>query len=147
MSDTEAPFPEGGCSSQNSLKYMKLFFTYKNILKVLKWIFFPWLNMNPFDSVCLPQCYLLPHISYFGGDRTSLYWLIFFLFVAVLHACELLVPQPGLKPGPLAVKAWCPNHRTTREFPALIGPCLGKIPQRFLHHWVDWSLKLAMFKK
>ena len=24
-------------------------------------------------------------------------------------ACEILVPQPGIKPAPLAVKAWSPN--------------------------------------
>ena len=31
-------------------------------------------------------------------------------------ACEILVLQPGIKPGPLAVRAWSPNHWTTREF-------------------------------
>ena len=29
----------------------------------------------------------------------------------------ILVPQPGVKPRPPAVKAWSPNHWTTREFP------------------------------
>ena len=31
-------------------------------------------------------------------------------------ACEILVPQPGIKPQPFAVKAWSPNHWTTKEF-------------------------------
>ena len=31
--------------------------------------------------------------------------------------CGILVPQPGIEPGPLAVKVWSPNHRTAREFP------------------------------
>ena len=33
-------------------------------------------------------------------------------------ACRILVPWTGIKPGPLAVKGWNPNHWTTREFPA-----------------------------
>ena len=38
--------------------------------------------------------------------------------VCVFHAaCEILVPQPGNEPGPLAVTACCSNHGTTREFP------------------------------
>ena len=31
----------------------------------------------------------------------------------------ILVPQPGIEPGPLAVKAQNPNHWTAREFPKL----------------------------
>ena len=31
-------------------------------------------------------------------------------------ACRILVPQPGIEPGPLAVKAQRPNHWTAREF-------------------------------
>ena len=32
-------------------------------------------------------------------------------------ACGILAPQPGIEPGPLAVRARSPNHWTTREFP------------------------------
>ena len=32
-------------------------------------------------------------------------------------ACGILVPQPRIEPGPLAVKAQNPNHWTAREFP------------------------------
>ena len=32
-------------------------------------------------------------------------------------ACGILVLQPGIKPGPSAVRAPCPNHWTSREFP------------------------------
>ena len=35
-------------------------------------------------------------------------------------ACRILVPQPGIEPRPLAVKAWSPNHWTAREFPPAI---------------------------
>ena len=32
-------------------------------------------------------------------------------------ACGILVPRPGIEPGPSAVRAWSPNHWTAREFP------------------------------
>ena len=32
-------------------------------------------------------------------------------------ACRILVPQPGIKSRPLAVKMWSPIHWTTMEFP------------------------------
>ena len=32
-------------------------------------------------------------------------------------ACGILVPRPGMEPGPSAVKAPTPNHWTTRELP------------------------------
>ena len=32
-------------------------------------------------------------------------------------ACGILVPQPGIEPGPTAVEARSPNHWTTREVP------------------------------
>ena len=32
-------------------------------------------------------------------------------------ACGILVPQPGLEPGPSAVTIWSPNHWTARELP------------------------------
>ena len=31
-------------------------------------------------------------------------------------ACGILVPQPGIRPVPPAMKVWSPNHGTTREF-------------------------------
>ena len=42
-----------------------------------------------------------------------------FFFGPRRMACGILVPQPGIEPGPSAVKAWSPNHWTTREFPIL----------------------------
>ena len=32
-------------------------------------------------------------------------------------ACGILVPQPGMEPGALAMRALSPNHWATREFP------------------------------
>ena len=31
--------------------------------------------------------------------------------------CKILILQPGIEPGPLAVKARSPNNWTTSEFP------------------------------
>ena len=45
---------------------------------------------------------------------------LFFFFLwggACLAACGILVPQPGIEPGPLALRAQSPNHWTAREFP------------------------------
>ena len=33
-------------------------------------------------------------------------------------ACRILVSQPGIELGPLALKSPSPNHWTSREFPA-----------------------------
>ena len=50
--------------------------------------------------------------------------LMVFLFVCLFWgggsccvACGILVPQPGIEPGPLAVKAWTLSHWTARVFP------------------------------
>ena len=40
-----------------------------------------------------------------------------YFFWMILAACGILVPQLGIEAGPLAVKAWNPNHWTAREFP------------------------------
>ena len=42
---------------------------------------------------------------------------IFLLFLLHCAACGILVLQPQMEPRPLGVKAWSPNHWTTREFP------------------------------
>ena len=38
-------------------------------------------------------------------------------FLAIPKSCGILVPWPGIKPMPLAVKTWSPNQKTAREFP------------------------------
>ena len=44
-------------------------------------------------------------------------FIYFFFFWPLCTACGILIPQAGIEPGPLAVKAPSPNHWTTREFP------------------------------
>ena len=45
---------------------------------------------------------------------------LFFFFGHATHmACGILVPQPGIKPGPTAGEAQSLNHYTTREVPTI----------------------------
>ena len=49
----------------------------------------------------------------------SCLWILSFFFWPRLAACGILVPRPGIEPGPTAVKVWSPNDWPTREFPCL----------------------------
>ena len=42
---------------------------------------------------------------------------IHFFFWPCCAACRILVPRPGIEPGPTAVEARSPNHWTDGEFP------------------------------
>ena len=52
---------------------------------------------------------------YFGTD------FFFFFFFDMPHGLQdlRLVPQPRMEPMPTAVKAWSPNHWTTRGSPCV----------------------------
>ena len=74
------------------------------------------------DLVLFPflryQCAVLPIVQYL--KTIVLYTLPFFFFFPIwLHrtACGILVPRPGIEPGPSAVRVQSPNHWTAREFP------------------------------
>ena len=55
----------------------------------------------------------------------------FILFFWLRHmACKILVPGPGIEPGPTAVKALSPDHWTTREFPTILNRVVGKFSLR-----------------
>ena len=56
-----------------------------------------WVSTNLF-SVCLDFCFLIG---------------------SCCEACRILVSQPGIKPGPSAVRPQRANHWTTGEFPVL----------------------------
>ena len=60
---------------------------------------------------------LLPLFLWGGGGQ------------ALRAACRILVPWPGIEPGPRAVRAWSPNHWTVREVPAC---CLFSAASLFL---------------
>ena len=57
--------------------------------------------------------------------------ILHFFFWPHRSACGILVPrQPGLEPGPSAVRAWSPNPWTAREFPEYL-----KIILNFLNNF------------
>ena len=66
---------------------------------------------------CLMQMSLYKAISNNRKRRKKLTPLELFFFFLALLSCGILVPWPGIKPEPLAVEAWSPNHWTAREFP------------------------------
>ena len=59
-----------------------------------------------------------------GLCPSYLFWTFFFFAVCLFvfwpchMACKILVPWPGIEPGPSTVSVWSPIHWTTREFPA-----------------------------
>ena len=46
--------------------------------------------------------------------------LLFFFFGPGDMSCRILVPQPGIKPGPTQWKCLNSKHWTSREFPLLL---------------------------
>ena len=72
-------------------------------------------------KIIIKSSQILPTIlSYLPTINILVYilqnWGFFFFFWLSHMACGILVPQPGIEPGPSAVKAWSPNHWTAREF-------------------------------
>ena len=59
--------------------------------------------------------------SFSSRDR---FVFVFVFFWPCHTACKILVPQPGIEPGSMAVKAPCPNHWTAREVPPRDSYCL-----------------------
>ena len=56
-----------------------------------------------------------------GLGHVFFFFPFFFFFLAMNVACGILVPQPGIEPGPLEVEAQSPNHWSIRE------PLLGHL--------------------
>ena len=48
------------------------------------------------------------------------YYQLYLFFWPHCAVCGILVPQPGIEPGPSAVKAQSCDHWTTMEFPTLL---------------------------
>ena len=65
-----------------------------------------------FSSGKYPEVKLLYHM-------VVLFSIFFFKFFFWLHctACGILVPRPGIEPGPSSMRVQSPNHWTAREFP------------------------------
>ena len=54
----------------------------------------------------------------FSLSLSKIYWM--YWMYACSMACRILVPQPGVEPGPLAGKERSLDHWTAREFPMFI---------------------------
>ena len=62
--------------------------------------------------------------------------LFFFFFWVCAMAYGILVPWPGIKPGPSAVRVQSPNHWTSREFLRLFIHCLSSHKDvSFMNPW------------
>ena len=48
-----------------------------------------------------------------------LWYFILCYLMAALCNLWVLVPQPEIEPGPLAMRVWSPNHWTAKEFPGI----------------------------
>ena len=82
-----------------------------------------WLMMNILGSEGVevkPETAKQTHKKSHEYDKICLdvvtLWFLFFFFWLCCMACGILVPQPGIKPRPTAVKALSLNHWTAKEF-------------------------------
>ena len=55
----------------------------------------------------------------------SLSLFFFFFCHAVWHVGGIVVPQPGIEPGPPALGAWSLKHWNSREVPLVVVSCLN----------------------
>ena len=65
----------------------------------------------------------------------------FFFFWPHCVACGILVSQPGIKSGALAVRVLSPNHWTAREFPLL--HFFSFFLSFFFFFWLCWVFVAA----
>ena len=68
-----------------------------------------------------PQILSESSIPYQGSPAILItrHLLYFIFWPSYCLACGILVPQPGIEPRPLIVRAWNRSHWTAREFPIL----------------------------
>ena len=66
-------------------------------------------------SCCLPRCHSNLYLWTFGVVFCFVCFLLFFVLVEPCNS-GILVPQPRIKPAPLAVEAESSNHWSAREF-------------------------------
>ena len=60
-------------------------------------------------------------------------------------ACGILVPRPGIEPGPMAVKALSPNHWTVREFKIITLNVNGVNAPPKRHRLAEWIEKQDLY--
>lgn len=103
----------------------------------LDWMIFHWVN-----GLCIVNVSSRAIIQHLCNTRCGLLWVVFvwdsvagmllphsgffffFFFLSHCVACETLVTQSGIEPGPSAVNVQGPGHLTAREFPPKCSPVL-----------------------
>ena len=99
--------------------------TYLLLLSMCCPYLFLFLSSNLFlPFVVLTENIIWLHFLSFLISYTFFFWLC-------CAVCGILVPQPGIEPGPLAVKAQSCNHWTTMEFPILLFLLLLEVALEF----------------
>ena len=59
-------------------------------------------------------------LNWMPDPQAEVFFVCLFVCFGLCHmACGILVPRPGIEPGPSAVRVWSPNHWTAREVPRL----------------------------
>ena len=67
--------------------------------------------------------------------------LNFFFLIWPRHvAFGILVPRPGIEPGPSAVKVWSPNHWTAREVPVALKFYWRSIRIKTFRRLLRWAM-------
>ena len=97
---------------------------------------------------CLRNCKEPQQISFLKlGVWSNIKWIpsvflecLFFFFWPHHVSCGILVPWPGIKPTPLAMKAQSLNHWTTGEFPGM--PFQGRHRCTFCYLKVNFIITL-----
>ena len=79
-------------------------------------LFFPTPLLRPFSEKGSLLFFPIYRVKQCPSKYVYMIYLLF-IFWLCCRACRILVPQPGIEPGPSAMKAWSPNHWTSREFP------------------------------
>ena len=86
-------------------------------LRIIPWSSIGWLPVQMYivNDRCRRACRHMVYKVTIGWVCLLRSVLFIYLFIGCT-ACGILVPRPGIEPGPLAVKAPNPNRWTTREF-------------------------------
>ena len=72
-------------------------------------------------------------------------WYHFFFFFWLHHAaCGILIPQPGVEPGPSAVRARSPNHWIARESQHGTIFIKHKIKQHIVGPFTQWYARAGL---
>ena len=79
-----------------------------------------WINLTKTLTLWSEDSQGEPDHGWVNKDGKALFLFSFFFFLPHHAACGILVPWPGIKHIPPALKVWSLNHRTSREFPKMI---------------------------